>query len=84
MPAELAGYDVLLTVDQGIPHQQYSAGRKLSIILVRSETNQIKDLLPFVDCDFECAEDDYSWPNCGGPVVGSTGQAVKVRTVTNN
>ena len=49
MPAELAGYDVLLTVDQGIPHQQYSAGRKLSIILVRSETNQIKDLLPFVD-----------------------------------
>ena len=34
---------------QGIPHQQYSAGRKLSIILVRSQTNQIEDLLPFVD-----------------------------------
>jgi len=47
--AEAAGYEVLLTVDQGIPHQQYSAGRKLSIIVVRSQTNQIEDLLPFVD-----------------------------------
>ena len=47
--AEVAGYDVLLTVDQGIPHQRPSAGRRLSIILVRSRTNQIEDLLPFVD-----------------------------------
>jgi predicted nuclease of predicted toxin-antitoxin system len=47
--AEEAGYDVLLTVDQGIPHQQNLAGRKLSIILIRSKTNQIEDLLPFVD-----------------------------------
>jgi predicted nuclease of predicted toxin-antitoxin system len=47
--AELAGYDVLLTVDQGIPHQQKHAGRKLSIIQIRSKTNQIEDLLPLVD-----------------------------------
>lgn len=47
--AELAGYAVLLTVDQGIPHQQRSVGRKLSIILVRSRTNQLEDLLPLVD-----------------------------------
>jgi predicted nuclease of predicted toxin-antitoxin system len=46
--AEIAGYDVLLTVDQGIPHQQNLAGCKLSIILIRSKTNQIEDLLPFV------------------------------------
>jgi hypothetical protein len=38
--------DVLLTVDRGIPHQRRPAGR-LSIILVRSVTNQIEDLLPF-------------------------------------
>ena len=44
--AETAGYEVLLTVDQGIPHQQPPAGRKLSIILVRSQTNQMEDLLP--------------------------------------
>lgn len=46
--AEAADYDVLLTVDQGIPHQQRSAGRKLSVILIRSRTNQIEDLLPLV------------------------------------
>ena len=47
--AEFAGYDVLLTVDQGIPYQQNATGRKLSIILLRSRTNQIEDLLPLVD-----------------------------------
>jgi predicted nuclease of predicted toxin-antitoxin system len=47
--AELAGYEVLLTVDQGMPHQQNFAGRRLSIILIRSRTNQIEDLRPFVD-----------------------------------
>ena len=47
--AELAGYEVLLTADQGIRHQQNFAGRKLSIILIRSRTNQLEDLLPFVE-----------------------------------
>jgi predicted nuclease of predicted toxin-antitoxin system len=47
--AEDAGYDVLVTVDQGMPSQQHLAGRKLSIVLVRSRTNQIEDLLPLVD-----------------------------------
>jgi predicted nuclease of predicted toxin-antitoxin system len=46
--AEDAGYDVLLTVDRGIPHQQRPTGRKLSIILLHSRTNQIEDLLPLV------------------------------------
>ena len=41
--------DVLLTVDQGIPHQQTSARRKLSIIIVRARTNQIEDLLPMLE-----------------------------------
>jgi predicted nuclease of predicted toxin-antitoxin system len=49
LAAERAGYDVLLTVDQGLPHQLDSTGRKLSIIVVHSQTNQIEDLLPFVD-----------------------------------
>ena len=46
--AERDGYEVLLTVDQGIPHQQNLAGRKLSIITIRSRTNQLEDLRPFV------------------------------------
>jgi predicted nuclease of predicted toxin-antitoxin system len=41
--AENAGYDVFLTIDQGIPHQQESPGRKLAIIVIRSKTNQIED-----------------------------------------
>lgn len=47
--AEAAGYDALLTVDQGIPHQQPSAGRRISIIVIRSQTNQLEDLLPLAD-----------------------------------
>ena len=46
--AEDAGYGVLLTVDQGIPHQNDMSGRKLSVVVVRSRTNKIEDLLPLV------------------------------------
>ena len=47
--AEAAGYDGFLTVDQGIPHEQRSLRRRLSIILMRSRTNQMSDLLLLVD-----------------------------------
>jgi hypothetical protein len=46
--AELAGYDALLTVDQGIPRQQPSGRRKLAIIVIRAKTNQMEDLSPLV------------------------------------
>ena len=46
--AEAAGYDVLLTVDQGIPKQQSLRERKISVVLIRSRTNQTEDLLPLV------------------------------------
>jgi predicted nuclease of predicted toxin-antitoxin system len=46
--AEAAGYEVLVTVDHGIPRQERPADRKLSVILIRSRTNQIEDLLPLV------------------------------------
>src|SRR5664280_975698 len=54
--AELAGYEVLLTVDQGILHQQNLAGRKLSIIPIRSRTNQMEDLLPFAEAILKALE----------------------------
>lgn len=47
--AEGAGYAVFLTTDKGILHQQNLAGRRMSIILIRSRTNKIEDLLPAVD-----------------------------------
>lgn len=46
--AELAGYEVLLTVDQGLGYQQNLSGRKISIIAIRSRTNQLEDLLALV------------------------------------
>ena len=54
-PAEIAGYHVLLTVDQGIP-QHSPAGGKLSIILIHSRTNQIEDLLPLADAVLEALQ----------------------------
>jgi predicted nuclease of predicted toxin-antitoxin system len=45
--AELAGYEVLITVNQGVPQHQ-SVNRKISIVLLRSRTNQLEDLLPLV------------------------------------
>jgi predicted nuclease of predicted toxin-antitoxin system len=54
--AESAGYEVLLTVDQSIPHQQNSTTRRLSIVLIRSYTNQMEDLMPLVDSILEVLE----------------------------
>jgi predicted nuclease of predicted toxin-antitoxin system len=46
--AEDAGYDVFLTIDQGIPHQQNLTQRRISILVIRARTNQIEDLLPLL------------------------------------
>ena len=43
--AELAGYQVLVTADQGLHYQQASSGRRLAIIVVQAYTNQMEDLL---------------------------------------
>lgn len=45
---ETAGYDVLLTIDQGLQHQQRITGRKIAIVAVRCRSNQLRDLLPRV------------------------------------
>jgi predicted nuclease of predicted toxin-antitoxin system len=47
--ADAAGYDVLLTVDRGLQHQQPHSGRRLAIVVIHSLTNQLEDLLPLVD-----------------------------------
>ena len=44
--AERAGYEVLVTVDQGIPYQMSSASRRLAVVVLRSATNQLEDLRP--------------------------------------
>ena len=46
--AEIAGYSVLLTVDQGIPQQTNAVERKIAIFLLVAPSNQMEDLLPLV------------------------------------
>jgi len=43
--AEAAGFDVLLTVDQGIEYEQNLQGRKMAIVVFRAKSNRLKDLL---------------------------------------
>src|SRR5215207_5357484 len=40
------GFDVLLTVDQGIPFQQNLAGTNLALVVIVAPSNDIKDLRP--------------------------------------
>lgn len=47
--AESKGYDVLLTVDSGVPHQKPASSKLLSIIVIVASTNQLENLLPFVE-----------------------------------
>ena len=44
--AETAKFDVFLTVDQGIEYQQNLTGRNIAIIIFRTKSNRLKDLLP--------------------------------------
>lgn len=44
--AELAGYEVFVTVDRGVPHQQNVASGKISIIVIQTDTNRLEDLRP--------------------------------------
>ncbi len=43
--AEQADFDVFLTVDRGMEYEQSLSGRKIAIILVRSTSNRLADLL---------------------------------------
>jgi predicted nuclease of predicted toxin-antitoxin system len=54
--AEASGYDVLVTVDQGIPRQWPLGGRRLSIILIRSRTNQMEDPGPLAPAILKALE----------------------------
>ena len=42
--AEKSGYDVLLTIDQGIPFEQQLEGRHISLIVIRAPSNKMNVL----------------------------------------
>ncbi|HLK04605.1 MAG TPA: DUF5615 family PIN-like protein [Candidatus Acidoferrum sp.] len=39
-------YDVLITIDKNIRHQQNLTGRRISILVLRAKSNDIDDLRP--------------------------------------
>jgi hypothetical protein len=43
--AELAGFDVLVTIDRGMQFQQNLAGRKISLLIIQAQGAQIRHLL---------------------------------------
>jgi len=44
--AEQLGFDVFLTVDKGLEFGQNPAGRRIVIVIVRTKSNRLADLLP--------------------------------------
>jgi predicted nuclease of predicted toxin-antitoxin system len=41
-----AEFDVLLTVDQGLPYQQNLAGLPFAVVIIKAPSNDINDLRP--------------------------------------
>ncbi|HET8550629.1 MAG TPA: hypothetical protein VFL57_21615, partial [Bryobacteraceae bacterium] len=47
--AEQVGYEVLLPVDQGIPHQVQHGRHRIAIIVLRAGSSQLEDLRLLAD-----------------------------------
>jgi predicted nuclease of predicted toxin-antitoxin system len=46
--AEIAEFDVFLTLDQGIEYQQNLIDRKIAIVVFRAKSSRLKDLLSLI------------------------------------
>jgi predicted nuclease of predicted toxin-antitoxin system len=46
--AERSGWEVLLTMDKGMPFQQNLADRTISVAIIRAKSNRLVDLLPHI------------------------------------
>jgi hypothetical protein len=46
--AEIAKFNVFVTVDQGIEYQQNLTGRTIAILILRAHSNRLKDLLTHI------------------------------------
>ena len=44
--ADRLGFDLFITIDQGIVYQQNLAGRKVAILVLQPKTSRLVDLLP--------------------------------------
>jgi hypothetical protein len=46
--AEDSGFQVFLTIDRGIEYQQNLRPRRIAVLLIRTKSNRLADLLPLV------------------------------------
>jgi hypothetical protein len=46
--AEQKRFDVFLTVDRGVQHQQYLASRKIAVVILRARKTSLPSLMPLV------------------------------------
>jgi len=46
--AEASGFEVFVTVDQGIEYPQNLSGRRMAILVFVTKSNRLKDLLPLI------------------------------------
>jgi hypothetical protein len=44
--AEKSGFEVFLTLDRGLEYEQNLQGRNIAVILIRSKSSRLADLLP--------------------------------------
>lgn len=49
-------WDTLLTSDKNMKYQQNLAGRNISILVVRAQSNRVADLLPLLDACIEALQ----------------------------
>ena len=41
-------FEILITIDKNIPHQQNISGRKIAVLIIRAASNDIDDIRPHV------------------------------------
>ena len=46
--AERAGFDVLVTTDKGLEHEQSLKDRRIAVLILLSKSNKLDDLLPLI------------------------------------
>jgi hypothetical protein len=46
--AEASGFEVFLSLDQGIEFEQNFRGRKLRVLLIRAKSSRLQDLIAYV------------------------------------
>jgi predicted nuclease of predicted toxin-antitoxin system len=54
--AETAGFEIFITVDQGIAYQQNLTGRNISVIILRAKSNRLADLQGLLPASLACIE----------------------------